>query len=152
MNGIGIFSEKFLIKQLYVWNFAYISRIGKFDRIRTSKYRYEQSFCADYDCAAGLKKKSAFRYQKVSDRDGLYAHGSPAGTIAFRWDFWSGGRGDRRGTLTLGKFPLMTLAEARDARFAAKKDVAVGTDPCRKKLTLRRSAANSGTFHPWWTS
>ena len=64
MNGIGIFSEKFLIKQLNVWNFAYISRIGKFDGIRTSKYRYKQSFCADYDCAAGLKKKSAFRYQK----------------------------------------------------------------------------------------
>ena len=58
------FSEKFIIKQLNVWNFAYISRIGKFDGIRTSKYRYEQSFCADYDCAAGLKKKSAFRYQK----------------------------------------------------------------------------------------
>ena len=46
----------------------------------------------------------------------------------------------------------MTLAEARDALLAAKKDVAAGIDPSRKKLTLRRSAANSGTFHSWWTS
>ena len=99
-----------------------------------------------------LRRKPPSDTKKIPDRDGLYVHVSPAGTIAFRWDFWLGGRGGRRGTLTLGKFPLMTLAEARDALLAAKKDVAAGTDPCRKKLTLRRSAANSGTFHSWWTS
>ena len=152
MNGIGIFSEKFIIKQLNVWNFAYISRIGKFDGIRTSKYRYEQSFCADYDCAAGLKKKSAFRYQKDIRSWRTIRTREPCRHHCFSMGLLVGRRGGRRGTLTLGKFPLMTLAEARDARFAAKKDVAAGTDPCRKKLTLRRCAANSGTFHPWWTS
>ena len=31
----------------------------------------------------------------------------------------------------------MTLAEARDARFAAKKDVAEGTDPLSKKTNAQ---------------
>lgn len=49
-----------------------------------------------------LRRKPPSDTKKIPDRDGLYVHVSPAGTIAFRWDFWLGGRGGRRGTLTLG--------------------------------------------------
>lgn len=69
---------------------------------------------------------------KVADRDGLYVAVSPAGTVTFRLDYRMNGR---RETLTIGRYgPAgITLAEARERCFAAKKDIAAGMSPAREK-------------------
>lgn len=35
--------------------------------------------------------------------------------------------------LTVGKYPLMTLQEARDKAWTARKDISVGIDPVKAK-------------------
>ena len=88
--------------------------------------------------------------EKIPDRDGLYVAATPSGTVSFRWDFYLGGRNGKRGTITLGRYPVMTLAQAREALLEAKKDVAAGIDPSKKKIAAKRAARSSGTFAAWW--
>lgn len=88
--------------------------------------------------------------EKFPDRDGLYAYATPGGVISFRWDFYLGGRSGRRGTVTFGKYPIISLAKARELLLEAKKDVAAGIDPSRKKVEVKRSVRSSGTFRAWW--
>lgn len=88
--------------------------------------------------------------EKFPDRDGLYAYATPRGVISFRWDFYLGGRSGRRGTVTFGKYPIISLAKARELLLEAKKDVAAGIDPSRKKVEVKRSVRSSGTFRAWW--
>lgn len=71
--------------------------------------------------------------EKFTDRDGLYVVASVRGTVSFRWDYYMGGRSGRRGTLTIGQYPIVSLAQARERLLEAKKDVAAGIDPSKKK-------------------
>lgn len=67
--------------------------------------------------------------KKVPDRDGLYIRITSRGTITFCWDFWVGCREGRQGTLRIGRFPIVSLADAREKLLEAKKDVAASIDP-----------------------
>jgi len=69
---------------------------------------------------------------KEADRDGLYVSVSPAGTVAFRYDYRIFGR---RETLTIGKYGPdgISLAEAREKLNAAKKLVESGVSPAAEK-------------------
>ncbi len=62
---------------------------------------------------------------KVSDRDGIYVTVSPAGTIAFRYDYRLNGR---RETLTIGRYgPAgISLALAREKLIDAKRGISRG--------------------------
>ena len=88
--------------------------------------------------------------EKFTDRDGLYVVASVRGTVSFRWDYYMGGRSGRRGTLTIGQYPIVSLAQARERLLEAKKDVAAGIDPSKKKIAEKRQARSSGTFRSWW--
>ncbi|WP_308563946.1 integrase arm-type DNA-binding domain-containing protein [uncultured Klebsiella sp.] len=82
---------------------------------------------------------------KVSDRDGLYVSVSPAGTIAFRYDYRIN---NRRETLTIGRYGHdgITLAEARERLMSARKMVADGISPSIKKRANKRLIRQAETF------
>lgn len=68
--------------------------------------------------------------QRMFDGGGLYLEVSPAGGKLWRLKYRFEGKEKR---LALGIFPTITLAEARDLREAARKQLAFGTDPALPK-------------------
>lgn len=82
-----------------------------------------------------LKPKD--KLYKVNDRDGLYVAVTPAGTISFRYNYSIYGRQE---TVTFGRYGVggVTLAEARERLNEAKKMVAGGRSPARKKPEIKR--------------
>ena len=64
------------------------------------------------------------------DGNGLYLYvpvsGKRYGSFATRLTV-------REKILTIGKYPLMTLQEARDKAWTARKDISVGIDPVKAK-------------------
>lgn len=99
-----------------------------------------------------ISKNKKFENQKIPDKNGLYIKVLPSGRLSFRWDFYMGGRGSRRGTCTFGLYPAVSLKEARAMLEQAKLDVANGIDPSRKKIQKRQAYKASGTFDEWWMS
>ncbi|BCM17503.1 tyrosine-type recombinase/integrase [Mesorhizobium sp. J8] len=90
-----------------------------------------------------LKPKD--KIYKVADRDGMYATVSPAGQIAFRYDYRVNGR---RETVTLGRYGAggITLSEARDRCLDARRLVAEGKSPAHEKQRAKRRRLTVGTF------
>ena len=82
---------------------------------------------------------------KVADRDGMYAAVSPAGQIAFRYDYRLHGR---RETLTFGKYGPdgLSLAEARERCMIARKLVAEGKSPALEKQREKRRVSGEHSF------
>lgn len=75
---------------------------------------------------------------KAADMLGLYLLVRPDGARYWRWDFRHAGR---RGTLSLGVYPGVSLKEARQKRESARKLLDKGINPStHKKLT--RGVAN----------
>ena len=80
--------------------------------------------------------KAADRPQKITDGEGLYLHVSPSGTKTWRFDYRYQ---SKRYTLTIGKYPLVSLAEARIKRSEAKKMLLDGVDPSSQKRQKKES-------------
>jgi integrase len=84
------------------------------------------------------------RPYKVADGNGLYVLVSPTGLRAWRWKYRFGGR---EKVLPLGRYPELSLAQARAARDEARKAVLTGTDPAEArrdaKLALLIAQENS---------
>jgi integrase len=82
---------------------------------------------------------------KLSDAGGLQLwvmpNGSKLWNVAYRF-------GGLQRKLALGKYPLVTLREAREGRDAAKRQLADGRDPMAAKKTARsaKRAADETTF------
>lgn len=83
---------------------------------------------------------------KLPDRDGLYVYVLPSGTITFRYDYRINAR---RETLTIGKYGIVTLAQAREALLDAKKLVAQGISPSLEKKRGKEKSAAAKTFGGW---
>lgn len=83
---------------------------------------------------------------KVADRDGLYVAVLPSGTISFRYNYSISGRQE---TITFGRYGNITLAEAREAMSEAKKGLANGRSPARKKARDKLKEQSAGTFGEW---
>lgn len=81
--------------------------------------------------------KSTSRPQKLVDGDGLYLYITPTGTKSWRLDYRFGGK---RYTLTLGKYPLVTLAKARIKRSETKQLLLDGVNPSEIKKERKESA------------
>ena len=81
------------------------------------KYRKEGSMLTDLKIKK-LKASEDGKGKKYNDSSGLYLYVSPAGGKVFRFDYSFGGK---RKTLTIGKYPIVSLGEARDAAFEARK-------------------------------
>lgn len=75
--------------------------------------------------------------RKISDGGGLYllvkAGGSRLWQMAYRF-------GGKQKTLAFGPYPTVSLAEAREKREAAKKQLAAGTDPGQIRKEEKRAA------------
>ncbi|MBA2589796.1 MAG: integrase arm-type DNA-binding domain-containing protein [Alphaproteobacteria bacterium] len=90
-----------------------------------------------------LKPKQA--PYKLSDSEGLYVLVTTAGSrlwsLAYRFH-------SKQKTLALGKYPAVSLLDARRARDAAKQLLAAGTDPAadRRATKRKRSIAAANTF------
>lgn len=82
---------------------------------------------------------------KIADRDGMYAAVSPAGQIAFRYDYRLHGR---RETLTFGKYGPdgLSLGEARERCMIARKLVAEGRSPALEKQREKRRVSGEHSF------
>jgi len=78
---------------------------------------------------------------KVADMHGLYLFVKPNGARYWRWNFSHAGK---RGTLSLGVYPEVSLKEAREKRTEAKKLLDRGTNPSRHKKLQRALALNGG--------
>ncbi|MEC5218586.1 integrase [Actimicrobium sp. GrIS 1.19] len=74
---------------------------------------------------------------KLTDGGGLYLLVNPDGARYWRMDYRFG---DARKTLALGKYPDVSLADARARRTAARKSLAEGIDPGQVKKDEKRIA------------
>lgn len=82
--------------------------------------------------------KPAGKTQKLSDGGGLYVHLSPAGGKLWRLFYRFAGK---QKTLALGKYPEVSLLEARKRRDEARELLAQGVDPGEKKKEGKAAAA-----------
>ena len=89
---------------------------------------------------------------KLTDGGGLYLHITPAGGKLWKLDYAIDGK---RKTLSIGKYPDISLVEAREAADRARKMKAQGIDPSQAKQQAKaeRQAALLNTFehiaHDW---
>lgn len=90
-----------------------------------------------------LKPKE--KLYKVADRDGLYVAVLKSGGISFRYDYRIN---DRRETIAFGLYGQITLAEAREKLFEAKKLIAKGISPAIQKQK-NKELKKSSNFGDW---
>ena len=87
--------------------------------------------------------KPGVRDYKIADSGGLYVLVTPAGGRLWRLKYRADGV-ERK--LALGKYPTVTLAEARKARDAARAQASAGIDPAatkRREKVARKLAAGT---------
>lgn len=79
--------------------------------------------------------------EKLTDGAGLYLHRMPSGVSTWRLKYRIAGRADE---VTIGRFPEVSLAEARADAKAIRRLIAAGTDPKTWAATIRaREAAEA---------
>ncbi|MEY8120688.1 MULTISPECIES: tyrosine-type recombinase/integrase [unclassified Falsihalocynthiibacter] len=82
---------------------------------------------------------------KVSDFDGLFVAVQPSGSRLFRFKYRLDGK---EGLLSFGKYPDVSLLQARQKRDDARKLVAAGINPslARQEGNVLRQQENANTF------
>jgi len=99
------------------------------------------------------KVKPGEKPLKLSDGKGMYLLLNPSGSRLWRWKYRVLGK---EKVLSLGAYPAVSLAQARDGMEKARKVLASGKDPMaiRKadKVASRTSAENSfeAVARAWW--
>lgn len=78
----------------------------------------------------------------VADGRGLYVEVFPTGGIAWRYRYRLNGKLEK---LTLGKYPALTLKNARKKRDEAAEAAAMGQSPARQKQLAKVAAADNTT-------
>jgi hypothetical protein len=90
------------------------------------------------------KAKPGGKTRKLYDGGGLYIQIAPTGGKLWRYDYRFTGK---RKTLALGRYPDISLQEARDRHQEARKQLAKGVDPSASKQAQKSAgierAANS---------
>lgn len=89
--------------------------------------------------------KPAAKDYKLSDSGGLYLQVTPAGGKLWRLKFRMDGK-ERK--LSIGRYPEISLGEARKRRDAAREQIALGNDPAREKQRqkVRAHLSSGNTF------
>lgn len=82
------------------------------------------------------------RTYTVADERGLYVEVFPSGGIVWRYRYRIGGRREK---LTLGKYPALTLKNARLKRDQAAQAAAMDKSPAREKQLAKRAATEATT-------
>ena len=78
----------------------------------------------------------------VADERGLYVEVFPTGGIVWRYRYRIGARREK---LTLGKYPALTLKNARLKRDEAAQAAAMDKSPAQQKQLAKRAAAEATT-------
>lgn len=86
-----------------------------------------------------LKPKE--KIYRMSDGAGLCIEVTPNGSKLWRWRYTYEGKGQM---LALGKYPAMTIAQARKARDAAREQLDAGKHPTREKKAVKLLQAHNG--------
>lgn len=100
------------------------------------------------------KAKPGPKPVKLSDGKGMYLLVNPTGSKLWRWKYRVVGK---EKVLSLGAYPDVSLAQAREGTDRARKMLAGGVDPMVKrkadKLATRTAAENSfeTVARSWWT-
>ncbi|NVO07496.1 MAG: tyrosine-type recombinase/integrase [Rhodoferax sp.] len=99
------------------------------------------------------KAKVGYKPIKLFDGDGLFLHLMPTGSkiwrVAYRMD-------SKQKMLTIGKYPEVSLAQARDRCSDARKLLATDIDPVtkRREVKLAKATAAQNSFETvareWW--
>jgi integrase len=89
--------------------------------------------------------KPRTKQYRITDSDGLCLEISPAGGKLWRWRYYYHGK---QQVLALGKYPTVTLAEARKKRNAGRELLDAGKNPIREKKAakLRQITEGENTF------
>lgn len=82
------------------------------------------------------KLKPADKARKIADSDGLYLLLTPSGGKLWRMDYRFA---EKRKTLSLGKYPAISLKEARDKCRDAREELAHGIDPGVRKAAVKNA-------------
>ncbi|MDX8510215.1 tyrosine-type recombinase/integrase [Mesorhizobium captivum] len=89
-----------------------------------------------------LPARPASKLQKLSDGGGLQLWIQPSGTrlwrLAYRFD-------GKQKLLSLGSYPVLSLADAREARDEAKRLLKAGADPARERK-FHKATSQKDTF------
>jgi integrase len=99
------------------------------------------------------KAKAGEKPVKLFDGDGLFLHVMPTGSKIWRMAYRAGGK---QTMLTFGKYPVVTLAQAREKCLEARKLIAVEVDPVQKRRDDKqaKAIANENNFEAvareWW--
>ena len=91
----------------------------------------------DLECRNAKPQASAY---KLTDGQGLFLYVMPSGGKSWRLKFRFMGK--EKG-LTIGPYPTFSLAEARERREQARKELATGINPAAAKQEKKREAAQS---------
>ncbi len=91
----------------------------------------------DTEIRKAKAKASAYR---MSDGGGLYIWITPAGGKLWRWKYRFEGR---EKLMTFGSYPDVSLSLARERHTAARKLLAIGTDPMAERKAEKSAAENS---------
>jgi integrase len=93
--------------------------------------------------------KPAEKSVRVFDGNGLYLEVSPAGGKLFRFKYRFNGKGK---TLSLGKYPDVSLSDARKAHQKAREQLAAGIDPSalKREQKLKQTKTFEVVATEWW--
>lgn len=84
---------------------------------------------------------------RLLDSNGLYLYVPASGKKVWQLRYKLDGK---EKVLTVGKYPLMSLQEARDKAWLARKDVSVGIDPVKAKKMSTKDNSFSSIYHEWY--
>ena len=89
------------------------------------------------------RSKPAETSYKVSDTGGLHLLITPAGGKLWRWKYRFGGT---EKLMALGRYPEVSLSDARERRDAARRKLASGVDPMAERMA-KKTAVIVATEH-----
>lgn len=89
------------------------------------------------------KAKPKEKIYILKDEDGLYLEVKPSGKKYWRLRYWLDKKENR---MSLGEYPLVSLAEARDRRDGFRRKIKDGIDPVVEKQEAKAALAPELTF------
>lgn len=87
------------------------------------------------------------RPYKLADQGGLYLRISPSGVKSWRYDYRLG----RRETITIGRYPEVSLSEARRRHLEARRKVEQGESPAKAKVSAKQADSFEAVAESWFS-
>lgn len=84
---------------------------------------------------------------RLLDSNGLYLYVPASGKKVWQLRYKIDGK---EKVMTVGKYPLMSLQEARDKAWLARKDISVGVDPVKAKKLSVKDNSFGAIYHEWY--